>query len=338
MHYFLPPNHAQHFADGNPERPERITAIVQGLESAGLWQPYPKLAALPIPQSVLHAIHTPAYLDDLQRACLTHPWYDADTYLTPASWQIALESAGGALAIAEAVWTRQTESGFALCRPPGHHATPHRAMGFCLLNNAALAAEYLIQQHGAQRIAILDLDLHHGNGTQDIFWARGDVLYISTHQSPLYPGTGSVDETGVGAGAGATMNFPLPPGSGDSAFAAVLEEAILPMLNQFKPQMLIISLGFDSHWRDPLGYLLVSAQGYYTTLTRLTEWAQQHANGRIALILEGGYDLQADSACAQAAVSALLAQPFTDPIGAARHPERGAWRSVLDQVKRKFSL
>ena len=166
-------------------------------------------------------------------------------------------------------------------------------MGFCLLNNIALAAEYLLQVEGARRLAIVDLDLHHGNGTQDAFWRRGEVLFISTHQSPLYPGTGMISERGAGGGLGANANLPLPPLSGDSAFQAAMGEVILPLLDRFAPEMLLVSVGFDPHWRDPLGHLLLSAGAFAGLIASLEDWAGQHAGGHIALVLEGGYDLEA---------------------------------------------
>jgi acetoin utilization deacetylase AcuC-like enzyme len=212
-------------------------------------------------------------------------------------------------------------------------------MGFCLLNNVALAAAHLIASPpGAQRLAIIDLDLHHGNGTQDIFWSRGDVLYISTHQSPLYPGSGSLDETGAGLGKGLTANIPLPPYTGDQGFAAVMDKLILPLLNRFDPQMLLVSVGFDTHWRDPLGSLGLSALGYGDLIARLAQWADHNCAGKIALFLEGGYDLEAAKACVSAAVAALLDFPWQDPLGPAPYEESMAWRSVLLAAQSIWSL
>jgi len=206
-------------------------------------------------------------------------------------------------------------------------------MGFCLLNNIALAAESLISAYGAERIAIVDIDLHHGNGTQDIFWERPDVLYISSHQYPHYPGSGRLSESGHGLGESATLNIPLPSGSGDQAFSAMTEAVILPMLERFQPEMLLVSAGFDVHWRDPLGSLEVSASGYGQTVGKLSQWCDQHCQGRIALFLEGGYDLEAGAACALASSSALLGKDFTDPLGVSPYPESSDWMGILEQVK-----
>jgi acetoin utilization deacetylase AcuC-like enzyme len=185
-------------------------------------------------------------------------------------------------------------------------------MGFCLLNNVALAAEDLIQVQGAQKLAIVDLDLHHGNGTQDIFYARGDVLYVSTHQYPHYPGTGWINETGTGKGDMVTANLPLPPYSGDNAFKRGMDEFILPILDRFQPEMVLVSYGFDPHFDDPLGNLQLTSHGYGVLISKLVTWADDTCQGRIALFLEGGYDLQAAKACSVSVTAALLGEEIPD--------------------------
>jgi acetoin utilization deacetylase AcuC-like enzyme len=287
---------------------------------------------------VLHSVHTPAYLVLLENACKRGARLDMDTYTTPASWDLALRSAGGAAAVAQAVWQGKACTGFALTRPPGHHATIQRGMGFCLLNNIAIAAEYLLQKEGAGRLAILDLDLHHGNGTQDIFYQRVEVFYFSTHQSPFYPGTGRIEERGAGLGNGTNANLPLPPFSGDKAFQATLDELILPLLDQYNPEMLLVSVGFDTHWKDPLGSLLLSALAYGKLIEKLKHWADGKCRGRIALFLEGGYDLQAGAACAGAVVAALIGQPWQDPLGPSPRREGKDWQGVLQQAKQLWGL
>jgi acetoin utilization deacetylase AcuC-like enzyme len=211
-------------------------------------------------------------------------------------------------------------------------------MGFCLLNNIALATEHLLQAEGAQRLAILDLDVHHGNGTQDIFWERGEVLFISSHQSPLYPGTGMLNERGAGEGKETTCNLPLPPFSGDEAFRVAYQEIVIPLLERFQPEMLLISFGFDAHWRDPLANLLLSADGLAAQIAALREWAGTHCNGRIAVYLEGGYDLDAARACALAITQALLGQPWDDALGPAPRAEGQRWREILDAAKTIWEL
>ncbi len=266
-----------------------------------------------------------------------------DTYTQPASWDLALRSAGGALAIAAAVWTGKSQAGFAITRPPGHHATRQRGMGFCLLNNAAIAAEYLLTANqpgfsNVRKLAIIDLDLHHGNGLQDIFWRRGDVFYISTHQSPLFPGSGKLDELGTGLGEGTNMNIPFPPGTGDTGFLAVMDELILPALDAYQPEILFLCLGFDPHWKDPLGHLLCSAQGFHTLLRRLQLWAQKNCRGKIALFLEGGYDLEAAKICSQAFVTVFVERSWQDYLGPSPRPEGRSWRAVLAQAKQIWNF
>jgi acetoin utilization deacetylase AcuC-like enzyme len=236
------------------------------------------------------------------------------------------------------VWRGEARRGFALARPPGHHATRQRGGGFCLLNNVALAAEALLQLEGARNLAIVDLDLHHGNGTQDIFWQRDDVFYFSTHQMPLYPGTGGTDEIGAGKGKGRISNFPLPPRAGDKAFRTVMDELILPLLDRAVPEMLLVSYGFDTHWRDPLGSLLLSAGEYGRLIASLAGWADEHCNGRIMLALEGGYDLAAASACSQAVTAGLLGLPWHDPIGPAPYDEDLNWQQMVSQAKRTWGV
>ncbi|GAB4579200.1 MAG: histone deacetylase [Anaerolineales bacterium] len=336
--YFYPTGHEEHALDGHPERPERIEAIVAALETAGWWESFPKLHPLKIPIQVLQAIHTRAHLDRLEWVAQRGGSIDSDTYLTLSSWDLALNAAGGALSVASAVWQGNAQRGFALTRPPGHHATPAHAMGFCLLNNVALAAQYLIHEFGAKRLAIIDIDLHHGNGTQDIFYERDDVLFISTHQYPLYPFTGFLEEMGAGKGQGLNVNLPFPPLSGDHAFITTTDELILPILNRFAPEMILVSAGMDAHWADPLGHLILSAQGYGEVVARLTAWADASCKGRIALFLEGGYDLEGGAACATAAVASLLGQPFTDVVGPAPWREKGDWRVVLERAKGLWAL
>ncbi len=336
--FFYPPGHEAHEERGHPERPERVEAMVQSLQQIGWWDSFPHLKPDEVPQDVLEAIHAPGYLHNLKAVCEQGRRIDMDTYTTRASWDLALNAVGGAIAVSRTVWQREARRGFALTRPPGHHATRDRGMGFCLLNNIALAAEYLLQKEGAKRVAIVDLDLHHGNGTQDIFWNRGDVLYISTHQYPHYPGTGGLDEVGAGSGDGATANFPMPPMSGDAAYSAVMDEAILPLLDRFAPEMILVSYGFDTHWRDPLGNILLSAEGYRYLISRLTEWADQNCDGRMALFLEGGYDLDAAAACTQGVVAALLGEDWEDPISPSPQPETNAWAEMLRMAKEVWQL
>lgn len=329
--YYYPEGHEAHSEPGHPESPERVEAVRTALDQAGWWFSYKKLAPAAISEDLLHSVHAPEYLSRLKQACEGARRLDPDTYTTNATWNLAMNAVGGSIAVAKSVWNGDSRRGFALTRPPGHHAGPSRGMGFCLLNNISLAAQALIQSSdpskpAAKRLAIIDLDLHHGNGTQDIFWKRPDVFYISIHQSPFFPGTGRLDECGVGQGEWTNANFPLPPGSGDSAFLTIMHRLILPLLDRFAPEMLLVSFGSDPHWRDPLGSLCLSAQACHELIQLLAAWADRCCAGKIALFLEGGYDLLAGKACSQAAVSALLGESWMDTLGSSPQPETSDWK------------
>ena len=335
--FFYPVGHEAHFDAGHPERPERIEAICQSLQEAGWWERYPHLQPISPVADILREVHTERYLEWLQQTCRRGAYLDGDTYTTPASWELALRAAGGCMAVAEAVWCGEARRGYALPRPPGHHATPAYGMGFCLLNNIALAAVLLIHR-GAKRLAIVDLDLHHGNGTQEIFWERNDVFFISTHQSPLYPGSGQIDEIGGGKGLGFTANIPMPPATGDGGYNAAMREVILPLLEKHQPEMILVSLGFDAHWKDPLGHLRLSARGIADLIQSLVVFADGVCDGRIVLVQEGGYDLEVLRACAQAATAALLQLPVQDPLGPSPRGEGQSWQTVLTEIKKIWQL
>jgi acetoin utilization deacetylase AcuC-like enzyme len=335
--YFYPEGHAGHYEHGHPERPERVEVIRTALSENGLWDGYSKLSALKVDDDLIQSIHSTAYLNLLEMTCRRAGHLDADTYTTHDSWNLARQSVGGAVAVASAVWQGMSKRGFALTRPPGHHAMRGQGMGFCLLNNIAIAAEYLIKYYQVERLAIIDLDLHHGNGTQEIFWTRDDVFYISTHQYPFYPGTGGVEDIGAGIGEGWTANFPLQPGSGDTAFITIMDELILPLLVQKHPQMLLVSFGFDPHWLDPLGHLLLTAEGYRVILLKLCKWADIYCDGRIALFLEGGYDLNAGKACSLAVVSAMINYEFDDPYPCP-YQENNSWKSMMKHAHTVWNI
>ena len=338
MAVFYPTDHQNHFKPGHLERPERVEVIWEALQKAGWWEQVMQVSPSEIPQSVLTAVHTPSYINLLEMSCRRDGQLDSDTYTRPHSWNLAFKAGGGAITVAEVVWKRDARRGFALCRPPGHHAMRGQGMGFCLLNNIALAAEYLIQEYSAKKLAIVDLDLHHGNGTQDIFWKRGDVFYISTHQYPFYPGSGWLDEVGERDGLGTTGNFPLPPGAGNLAFLTVMEALILPLLDRFMPEMILVSYGFDTHWLDPLGQLLLSADGYARLLGKLADWSESNCQGRLALILEGGYDLGAAEVCSLAVTNAALGLKWEDQLGPAPYRESESWRGMVRRAKEIWNL
>jgi acetoin utilization deacetylase AcuC-like enzyme len=242
---------------------------------------------------------------------------DADTVVSVESWEAALRAAGGLVEAVDRVTGGELDNAFCVVRPPGHHATPDQAMGFCVFNNVAIAAAWLLTERRAERIAILDYDVHHGNGTQDAFFPRADVLYVSTHQYPLYPGTGHWRETGSGVGAGHTLNLSLPPGSGDDVYRVARERIVEPAVRRYRPDVILVSLGFDAFWDDPLANLRLSIGGAYTPLIRSArDLAMELCDGRIVIGLEGGYNLDALAHGADAVCRLLLGdEPAPDPLG-----------------------
>lgn len=302
----------------------RLVAVRQAISKAGLWSAVQQVTPQPIDDTLLETIHTSQLLRMLrQMSSYGGGQFDADTYVTADSWDLARLAAGAAVGATAYVLEQSGRNAFALVRPPGHHATPGRAMGFCLINNIAAAARYAIDRHGLERVAIVDFDVHHGNGTQDMFYDEPRVLFCSTHAAHFYPGTGAAGEVGSRPTAhGATLNVPLPYGAGDAAYAAVFDQLITPALRRFQPQLILASAGYDAHWRDPLGPMALSVSGYNRITQTLIDLAGELCNGRLALVLEGGYDLDALGACVVAALRLLLGRdPGPDPFGSMTAPE-----------------
>jgi acetoin utilization deacetylase AcuC-like enzyme len=289
---------------GHPERPDRLRAVEQALE-AETFQTLAREQAPMAPQDVIALCHPMDYIEEIRNASPDAGLVrlDADTAMSPGSFEAALRAVGGGMQAVDEVMSGQASNAFVAVRPPGHHAETARPMGFCLFNSAAIAARYAQKQHGAERAAIVDFDVHHGNGSQDIFWADKSVMYCSTHQMPLYPGTGAVSERGE---FNTIVNAPLSPGDGGDAFREAFQTVILPRLKAFKPDILIISAGFDAHQRDPLANLNLVEADYTWATQKLMEVADGSANGRIVSMLEGGYDLQGLSRSAAAHVTALM--------------------------------
>ncbi len=290
----------------------------------------------PATMDELALVHAPAYIAQVA-ATAGQPRYafDADTPVSARSFETACLAAGGYLALVEAIMAGEVENGFAFVRPPGHHAESDRAMGFCLFNNVAIAARHLQRRFGLRRVLIVDWDVHHGNGTQHSFFADPDVLYVSTHQYPFYPGTGAATEVGAGAGAGRTLNVPLPAGCGDDEYVAAFSDVIVPIAAQFRPEFVLVSAGFDAHRRDPLAAMTVTDEGFRAMARLLMRVAEQHANGRFAAILEGGYDLRALQTAipvvldelegARAADTVATPQPRSGVLDATRAAQRPFW-------------
>ena len=275
---------------GHPERPERLRVLLDHLARA---PDLVRLGARAATEDEIALVHEPGHIEHAAAtAGLPRVVLDPDTSTSPGSYQAARLAAGSLLTVCDAVLAGEVRNGFALVRPPGHHAERDRALGFCLFNNVALAAAWL-RKRGMRRVAIIDWDLHHGNGTQHLFEDDPSVLYVSTHQFPCYPGTGAVDEVGRGAGAGRTLNLPFPPGFGDAEYARAFDEVVLPICRAFAPDFVLVSAGFDCDRRDPLGALAVSPAGFSRMARALRTLAEETAGGRIAAVLEGGYDLSA---------------------------------------------
>jgi len=296
---------------GHPESPERADVLDA---VTGRWRARGAsvLAPEPATDEQLGRVHAREYLDALRSTAGTAAMLDADTFTCPETWEVARLAAGAA---AQAAWASARGSArraAALVRPPGHHALRDRAMGFCLLNNVAVAAADLVAS-GLDRVAIVDLDVHHGNGTQAIFAADPRVLFVSVHQWPLYPGSGAAEEIGEGAGQGFTVNVPLPPWCTDAEYAHAFDDVVGPVIAAFRPQCLLVSAGFDGHLCDPLAQMRLTAAGFHDLTRRLCDWADACCDGRIALVTEGGYDLQAFAASLDGALAALAGDPGPAP-------------------------
>ncbi|MDP6483672.1 MAG: histone deacetylase [Nitrospinota bacterium] len=290
----------------HPERPDRVRAIVTHLEGTGLLNDLLRIEPGPADEAWITRVHPPEYVRLIEKAASEAPAaLDADTRVSKESFRVARLAVGGALAAVDAVMEGKAKNAFPAVRPPGHHASAARAMGFCLLNNIAVAARCVQDKYGLKRVLIVDWDVHHGNGTQDIFYADPSVLYFSTHQYPHYPGTGSEGETGEGPGKGFTVNAPLPAGAGDEEVIQAFREKLVPAAGKFQPEFVLISAGFDGHERDPLAGLRLTEVGF-AELTRIVmEIAGKSAKGRVVSLLEGGYDLEGLSRSVEAHLRAL---------------------------------
>ncbi|CDO87950.1 acetoin utilization protein [Mycobacterium triplex] len=293
------PSFANHkTAAGHPERPDRYR-VVEAVLSQPQFDPLVREHAEPADLAAARYVHSNRYVDDLEAACPEQGYVyldGGDTMMEPSTWAVALRGVGGTLQAIDSVLTGQAQNAFVACRPPGHHAEIERAMGFCLFNNISIGARHAQQKYGLTRVAIVDFDVHHGNGTQQIFYSDSDVLYASTHQMPLFPGTGAAIETGVGN----IFNSPLKPGDGGAELREAFVQRILPALDRFAPELMLVSAGFDAHERDPLGSLTMTADDFGWVTRELMKSAERLCDGRLVAVLEGGYDLQglADSVAA----------------------------------------
>ncbi len=292
---------------GHPERPERFDAVAKALGEGGHAAAMQRIESRPVTDEEILACHTASYLKMAERdvAVGHHMLSTGDTEIGPKSLDVARRAAGGALNAVDAILGGKVSNAFCVVRPPGHHATPGRGMGFCIFNNVAIAARYAQKKYGVKRVLIADWDVHHGNGTQDIFYSDPSVFFFSTHQSPWYPGTGATQETGEGAGVGATMNCPFPAGSGAAEILGAFRKQLVPAMAEFKPELVILSAGFDSRAGDPLGRFQLSDADFAELTGTMLELADKHSKGRLLSMLEGGYSLTGLASSAAAHVRAL---------------------------------
>lgn len=302
------PTYGQHNpGPGHPESPDRYTVLERHWQTLGLLDRLPRIGARRATEDEILLCHTLPYWrtvqEDTARGALTLS--TGDTAMGPNSLDIALLAAGGVLATVDAVFAGEVENAFAVVRPPGHHATASRGMGFCFFNNAAIAARYAQQRYGVERVLIVDWDVHHGNGTQDIFYSDPSVFFLSTHQSPWYPGTGAVDETGEDRGRGTTLNRPLPAGSGREVILPVYGRTLRDEMRNYRPDFVLISAGFDSRSGDPLGQFQLADPDFVELTSILLEVADVHCGGRLVSVLEGGYSLIGLPAAATAHLQTL---------------------------------
>jgi acetoin utilization deacetylase AcuC-like enzyme len=331
--YVLDEIFVQHRApSGHPERPARAEAVRDALNAAGIASRAKHIAIRPATDEELARVHGGGHLEELARKVSGETgWLDPDTYYSPGSWDAARAAAGSTTELANRVLSGELARGISVVRPPGHHATRDRAMGFCLLNNAAVAAASL-RANGAARVAIVDWDVHHGNGTQDIFWDDPTVLYCSVHQYPYYPGTGAPSEIGGERARGATVNCGLPSGCGDAEYAAVFDHVIVPALVRFQPDVLIISAGFDAFVHDPLAGMRVTHAGFAAMAQRLRRAADRLCGGRVLAVLEGGYDLDGVGGGMAAVLGAFaddIAPAAAEPV-IAPLPENPVARAAIE--------
>jgi acetoin utilization deacetylase AcuC-like enzyme len=336
--YVYHPIYLEHDTGNDPESTQRLVAITDHLQQCGLWAQLHALAATPATPRDIARVHDPALLRRLRaQAESGGGLVDADTVVSPRSYDAALYAAGGAINATRAVLAGEVQSAFALVRPPGHHATHNEAMGFCLLNNIALAASWALAEGGISRLAIVDYDVHHGNGTAEAFADDPNVLFVSLHQYPFYPGTGHWREKGGEAAEGNTLNISLPAYTGDRGYRQAFQRLVEPALRRFQPQLILASAGYDTHWSDPLAWMLVSVSTYHIIATTLARLADELCGGRLVLTLEGGYSLTALAHGAAATFAALLGQPYPDPLGPAQEPERPV-QELLQAIARYHGL
>jgi len=331
----------EHDLRGHPENKERLSAILALLDQRQMRDRLVPITTVPISQPRLEMVHDARYIEHVQRLATRGGGnLDMDTYVSPGSYDAARMAAGGLVEATRAVLDEEIQNAFTLVRPPGHHALRHRGMGFCLFNNVAIAARYALSERKLDRVAIIDFDVHHGNGTQSEFESDPAVLYVSCHQYPYYPGTGNWDETGQAAGTRHIVNVPLAGAVGDSGFMRIMNEIVIPVTRRFRPQLVLVSAGYDAHWDDPLASMRLSVAGYAGIARVLKELAEELCEGRLVFTLEGGYHLQALAYSVLNTFGVLLGDSesaVVDPLGPSPYREREV-DDIVSQVRRVHAL
>ncbi|HJX69779.1 MAG TPA: histone deacetylase [Dehalococcoidia bacterium] len=335
------PIYLKHDTGHHVENARRLEETVALLEKSGVKQQLIQVHPEPASVEDLSLVHSIEYISQVESAARAGGgWLDADTLMSPASYEVALYAAGGIIKATEAVMKGEVDSAFALVRPPGHHAIRGRAMGFCLFNNIVIATKRIMKDYQLERILIVDFDVHHGNGTQEAFYHDSEVLYFSTHQYPFYPGTGSIGEVGGGEGEGTTVNVPLPAWCGDEEYLQVFQQILVPIAHRFQPQLILVSAGYDPHWADQISLMQVSITGFAQMVSILKGLALELCQGRLVFTLEGGYNTSALAYSIKATLEVLLGKAeVDDPLGKPTY-SRGTpeIKEIIQQVKRVHSL
>ena len=331
------PIYLEHDTGDHVENSRRLVDAMSYLKETGIKEKLISLPARPALLEELEMIHAPEYISHVNsKAENGGGWLDPDTVMSLKSYEAALYATGGLLVAVEGVMKKEVDNAFAVVRPPGHHAVQSRAMGFCIFNNVAIAAKFALSKFSLKRILIADFDVHHGNGTQDAFYADPKVLYFSIHQYPFYPGTGWMDETGTGEGEGTTVNFPMAAGWGDEEYLRAFNEVLVPIARRFQPRLILVSAGFDAHWADQLAMMRVTVKGFAQMAMILKELAAELCQGRLVFTLEGGYNLRVVASSTKAVFDVLLGtREIEDPLGkasVARKPE--GFDEHIEAIKR----
>ncbi|HET7377706.1 MAG TPA: histone deacetylase [Anaerolineae bacterium] len=336
--YLYDPIYLQHKQAGHVESPDRLRQINLALDRSGMRERLIAIAPESISLERLAYVHDIEYIQQVktiaERGGGELPGRISETYLAPQSFDAALLAAGAVVTAVEAVLRGEVKNAFALVRPPGHHAFPDHGEGFCLFNNIAVAAKTARAEFKIDRVLIIDFDVHHGNGTNSIFYNDPSVLYCSTHQWGIYPGTGHWSEVGAGQGVGYSVNVPLLPGWGDTALSSIFDDLFQPIAYRFQPQLILVSAGYDPHWSDRLGSMLMTSHGFFELMRRLTEWSEELCSGRLVLTLEGGYGLEGLASGVVASFAAMLGdKAYNDPIGPPPRSVLELDREYLDQLR-----